>query len=119
MKLDRIYAEALSKNAQKASDVDALVAHLKERGRLKLLPGILRELKQMEERRKQQAPLLEVANEGEASQAKREAADHGIAAEQVRINHALIRGWRARAHGMLVDRSGKRALVDLYRQITK
>lgn len=117
MKLERIYAEALAK-AEKP-DAKSLFAHLQATGRMKLLPGIKRELLRMQERERKLAPKLAVASEAEQAHAKKEAAELGIEAAEVTIDHSLIRGWRATAKGVLVDHSAKRALVDLYRQITK
>lgn len=84
---------------------------------MKLLPAILRELKVLKAKHKATSPVVEVASENEASTAKKEAALAGIEVAEVTINPNLISGWRAMSGGTLIDRSGKRALSDLYRKI--
>lgn len=101
--------------ASDAQVVENLVAHLKREGRMKLLPAILRALTRLQARHAQ--AVVEVASESDAAEALAQAAAHGIADATVSVNPSLIRGWRARSASMLVDRSGKRALIDLYRSI--
>ncbi len=95
--------------------VPELIAHLKSRGRMKQLSKIARELRRIAARRAFLVPRVEVANEKEEAHALREAAGEGITAARAFVNDSLIRGWRARAGGTLVDRSAKRALVDIYK----
>lgn len=121
--MEKQYAQALFDLAQKpgasASDlVKKMVAHLKETGREKLLPRILREYQRIEARAQTFGQELEVADEQEATQAAKEAQALGITAEPS-VNPDLITGWRARSGSRLIDRSGKRALIDLYRQIAR
>jgi hypothetical protein len=78
-------------------DLDAFIAHLKKTGRMKLLPQVLRELKESEARERLTAPRKETAKE----------------------NPALISGWREIADGKLTDRTGKRALLEIYKKITQ
>lgn len=78
-------------------DADQFIAHLQKTGRLKLLPQVLRELRVAEARRAKLAPKKETAQE----------------------NPSLISGWRSIENGVLKDRSGKGALVDIYRNITR
>lgn len=118
MNLARVYASALVSSKEGDKSVSTLVAHLKERGRLKLLPGILRELQTLKARSKAVSPTLTIATEGERDTATSEAAALGFTPEQVVVDETLIRGWRATSKGTLIDRSGKRALTDLYRNIT-
>ena len=119
--MEKEYAQALKNALQKGEQADTLVArltaHLKERGRLKLLPAILRELKVLKAKHSATAPVVEAASKAEADAAKREAKQEGIEVAEVTINPNLISGWRAMSGGTLVDRSGKRALADLYRKI--
>lgn len=119
--MQKEYAQALQNALQKGEKADTLVkrlsTHLAERGRLKLLPAILRELKVLRQKQQLSAPVVEVASEKEATLAKREAAQEGIEVAEVTINPNLISGWRAMSGSTLVDRSGKRALSDLYRKI--
>lgn len=116
MNLARTYATILAKSDGTA--YDRLVAHLKERGRLKLLPQIARELTTLMARSKATAATLTVASEEERTTAIEQARAEGFEAEEVVIDTTLIRGWRATQKGTLIDRSGKRALTDLYRNIT-
>lgn len=77
-------------------DFDAFLAHLKRTGRLKLLPQVLRELQEEKVRAKFLAPRTETAQD----------------------NEALISGERTLKDGMLVDTTGKRALLEIYKKIT-
>lgn len=121
--MDKIYAKAIDDLAQREGTdpkklVSDLIAHLKKSGRTKLLPGILRELNIIEVRRAKLAPSVEVASEAEAADALTEAKAAGISATKAHVNHALIKGWRARSGGTLIDRSAKRGLIDIYRNVT-
>lgn len=122
--MEKTYAQALHTLSQKdGADpkqlVASLVAQLTRTGRMKLLPGILRELSRIEARAKTTGPHVEAATEAELATALTEAAAHGITNAQGTVNPDLIQGWRARSGDTLVDRSGKRALTDLYQAITK
>ncbi len=120
--MEKTYAQALNNALQNGSKEDELVAslvsHLKAEGRMKLLPAILRELKTLQARTKTLGATLEVAEESGKDKAREEARALGIDAAEVVVNPLLISGWRAREGGRLIDRSGKRALVDIYRRIT-
>lgn len=110
--------ESLARGTDEAKLVDGLMQHLKEEGRMKLLPGILRELKALDARSRVNAGVVEVASEAEAVSALSAAKAEGIEAATATVNPSLIRGWRARKEGTLIDRSAKQALVDLYQKIT-
>lgn len=120
--MEKTYAQALYNALQKGSKEDELVSslmqHLKAEGRLKLLPAILRELKTLQARTRTLGATLEVATESGKAAAFAEAKAEGIDAAEAVVNPELISGWRAREGGRLIDRSGKRALVDIYRRIT-
>jgi F0F1-type ATP synthase delta subunit len=120
--MEKVYAKAIENLLAKGGDAKMIVAqlraHLEERGRTKLLPGILRELKVLEARKANLAPSVEVASEAEAHAALAAAKKAGIDASKARVNHALIKGWRARSGGALIDRSAKQGLIDLYRRVT-
>jgi hypothetical protein len=77
-------------------DYKTLAAHLERTGRMKLLPQILRELKQQEAREAKLAPKKETAKE----------------------NPSLIAGWRQYENGMLTDNTAKRALIEIYQKVT-
>jgi len=98
--------------------VAGLIKHLKGEGRMKLLPGILRELKALDALSAKTGSIIEVASEGEKAGALSAANAAGISATSATVNPSLIKGWRGREGGMLVDRSAKQALVDLYQKIT-
>ena len=119
--MNRLYAKALWKVKEKGVDdttlVSNLMKHLRERGREKLLPGILRELKVLKEQEKYQKGVVEVARESEKTSAKEAAKSAGIITDDIRINPSLIRGWRARSGSTLVDRLAKRSIIDLYERI--
>lgn len=120
--MDKEYALALARSIEDGTDeaklVAGLVAHLKSEGRMKLLPGILRELKVLDARNEKTAPILEVASEAESAGALASAHAMGIETSKTVVNPSLIKGWRAREGSVLVDRSAKQALVDLYQMIT-
>jgi F0F1-type ATP synthase delta subunit len=98
--------------------MEKLLAHLKSSGRTKLLPGILRELKVLETRTESGATHLEVASEKEEARARTALHKEGIVPTHVTIQPNLVSGWRARSKNALVDCSGKRGLIDLYRTVT-
>ena len=111
-----ITAELEDKTVADAA-VGKLIAHLRSSGRLNLLPQILRELRRIAARRHALRPRVEVASEKEAAATLRAAAEAGIEAPRASVNKALVRGWRAWGNGVLVDRSAKRALIDIYQKI--
>ncbi len=122
--MEKLYAKALNELARKDGAklkelVAQLMSHLTATGRTKLLPGILRELKVIEARAAKLAPSVEVASEKEAAHALAEAKAAGISVPVAHVNHALIKGWRARSGGTLIDRSAKRGLIDIYRNVTR
>jgi F0F1-type ATP synthase delta subunit len=121
--MEKQYAQAIatmSRTKGHSDDVlvSALVNHLRSRGRSKLLPGILRELKHEQARNEKLAPMLEVATEGEEAAAKAFLVKECVEIKKVEVNPSLIQGWRARANGFLWDHSAKRALTDIYKKIT-
>lgn len=73
---------------------EQLMAHLKRTGKVKLLPSLLGELRKRAERERVRAPKKETAQE----------------------NPSLISGWRSFENGMLTDRTGKRALLEMYQR---
>ncbi|MFM2330497.1 MAG: hypothetical protein RLZZ26_4 [Candidatus Parcubacteria bacterium] len=77
------------------TDYDTFVAHLRKTGRLKLLPQVLRELRE------------------ESARVKR----LGAKKETAKENPSLISGWRSIENGVLTDTTGKRALIDIYKNI--
>lgn len=121
--MERAYAQALFDLSQKPGAnatalVERLVMQLKTTGREKLLPRIGRELRRISARADSFGEQLEVADRSELKKAEQEAKDLGITAH-AQINETLITGWRARTGSRVIDRSGKRALIELYQQITR
>jgi F0F1-type ATP synthase delta subunit len=122
--MEKTYAKVLWKlSHQEGADLDALVTRLIEqlqtRGRMKLLPRILRELKKLEESSTESSALIEVATGKDALEALAFVKELGLPGiKDAKVNPSLISGWRVRANGGLTDRSGKRALIDIYRSIT-
>lgn len=98
--------------------IEKLIVHLRSAGRIGLLPKLLRELKRTEARRETLAASVEVAHAKDADAALKEAAALGIVAKSAKVNHTLVTGWRARANGVLIDHSGKQALIDIYQHVT-
>jgi len=78
------------------TDYEKFIAHLTRTGRLKLLPQVLRELKN------------EAAHQAKLAPKK----------ETVKENPSLIAGWRSIENGLLTDHSAKRALIEIYQKIT-
>jgi hypothetical protein len=121
--MESLYAQAidreLARGTSEAKVFENLYASLKASGRMKLLPRIKRELESLQTHRAKLLPRVEAASEKEAHAALASAKAEGIVAEKALINHSLIRGWRARGNGVTIDRSGKRALIDLYQRIVK
>jgi len=76
-------------------DLDAFIAHVKRTGRLKLLPEVLRELKREELRAKKTGERIETAQE----------------------NPSLISGARTIKNGLLTDTTGKRTLLEIYKNV--
>jgi F0F1-type ATP synthase delta subunit len=119
--MKHLYAKAISKLQAEGKNEDELVSnlvtHLKARGRTKLLPGILQELKTLQARKASSEGVLEVAHQSDKASALAAAKAEGLEVKDAHVNHSLLSGWRARSNGQLIDRSGKRALVDLYNRI--
>ena len=122
--MNHTYAKTIARlaareHARPKDIVSGLVAHLKTHGRLKLLPAILREVRMTHLRKQETLPSIEAASEKEGIAAKRTVAAEGMEIGKMTINPSLIRGWRAQGGGILIDRSAKRSLIELYRNITR
>lgn len=119
--MEKAYAQALVELEEKGVKAPELtrhlLAHLTKKGRLKLLPSILRELKKIQSRHDKEFSKLEVASEKETAAALKELASMHIEAPGVEVNHSLIKGWRLVRKDTLIDRSAKKSLVDLYTNI--
>jgi F0F1-type ATP synthase delta subunit len=116
------YAKAIVRLKKRGELTDAKIAenlrlHLTRTGKLKLLPAIVRELKKLSYK-KDELAVLEIASESERNQAMTAVTELGLEKHEVRVNASLISGWRVKSKGNLIDRSGKRFLIDLYRSVT-
>lgn len=98
--------------------VTKLIMHMQHSGHVNMLPEIAHELRKIAARRQALAPRVEVAHEKDSVEALRAANELGINATKAQVNHSLIRGWRARADGKLIDRSAKNALIQIYQKVT-
>lgn len=104
------------------SNVKAL---LSRKGHMRLWPQILRATKRvLEARLKSHIPQVRVAKEGDISEAKIKSALAllGVAESEAYtkvVDATLVGGFTARFKGKLIDQSYKRALVNLYLNITK
>ncbi len=121
--MEKEYARAIQEMSRQdgrdqSALVGGLISHLQKSGRTKLLPGILRELKRESARTQKLSPVLEVASHKDEKTAKEILKKEGIEVAHTIVNPSLIRGWRARANGLLWDHSAKRALTDIYKKIT-
>lgn len=121
--MEKVYAKALddltrTQGMREDEAYEKLLTHLRATGRMKILPQLLRELKTLRERKRMHAPSLEVASAAESSAAEKAAKEQGVEVKAV-VNPALVTGWRLTTGAALVDRSGKRALIDLYRSIVR
>ncbi len=116
----RLLEVAAESKDQKVAEeaVIKLVHHLRSVGRLKMLPSIASELRLIEARRKALRPTVEVARKEDAEYGLKEAKAHGIETKEAIVNTSLISGWRGSYKGMLVDRTGKRSLIDIYKNVT-
>lgn len=121
------YAHALKKSTTGATKqqltkrFDAFLELLKNEGKLKALPAILKELQRLDEQEQAQAPTLYVASKKAETRAKRELKEalEEKSTPTVATDETLIGGWRFVGGDTLVDRSYKTALIKLYRNITK
>lgn len=119
--MEKQYAQAIYRLMSAGTlDADALsrllTEHLERTGRLKLLPRIARELARIEAQASRTRDRIEIASDADRADALDTARSLGIVAEPT-IVPELASGWRAYGKGSLIDRSGKRALLDLYRSI--
>ena len=121
--MEKVYAQVLTRlhsQGKKESELYThLLRHLKEKGRLKLLPKIKRELERMNALTQKEYGKLEVANTKETAGALKELKSLGVEVHGSQVNHALIRGWRTVQGGALVDRSAKQELIHLYQNIVR
>ncbi len=103
--------------------VRGLIETLRSRGHLRLVPGILR-LLEADRASEREETLLTLARTGDrerlAKDIAKAATELGVSAEvaAVRTDETLVGGFTLSSGNRLLDRSYKRALVDLYRTLT-
>lgn len=121
-----LYARALLKAAENkdASAQETLVKFLQEilalKGHQSLLPHILREyIKLQGEMHRKKSVIIRVAHEKEKARAIEEARRelHVAAEAEEVIDESLVGGFVIESGEMLVDRSFRRALHDLYKRL--
>ncbi|MAJ97086.1 hypothetical protein CL644_02220 [bacterium] len=122
------YAHALHNARKKASTkdeaanyVDALVATLKESGKLKALPAILREYQRIQVRKNAQKPILTLSTKEEEDEALKELEQRlgdKVGDVAIATDENLVGRWRYVNHDTLLDTSYKAALLELYRRVT-
>jgi len=114
--------EGVTSEAQATERVNALVTVLKNAGKLKALPAILREFKRMQLRKTAQRATLTIAHKDTEQVARAELAarltEKTVGDISIAIDENLIGGWRYVDHDTLVDTSYKAGLLELYRKIT-
>ncbi len=122
-KLARQYSQAIVRVLEKTNNdnsivVKKLIENLRSTGRLKLISGIVRELKVIEALEKKKAPFIEIAREEDREFVVTTAKKRNLPKVIATVNPSLIRGWRSCVSGTLVDNSTKQSLIKLYRNIT-
>jgi F0F1-type ATP synthase delta subunit len=128
--MEHAYAQALwttvERGATPAKAVGALRTTLERQGRLALLPKIGHAFRRIAERQQQRTGIsLFVASEKDAKSAANAAAGAieklGAHAKEfdVKVDGSLIGGWRLEGAGILVDRSFKKQLLDMYQRVTR
>jgi F0F1-type ATP synthase delta subunit len=119
MKLADQYAHILETLPQDHSGADRFISFLKRRGHLKLLPAILSAYARLEAKSAKVATdVIVVARDADQESAKIAAAKYGAHNAKLVVDHSVIGGWRFTGKSLLVDRTYKRALLDLYRTMT-
>lgn len=123
--MEQAYAQALWKmvegGMQPSKAVSALAEVLTQHGRLALMPRIGKAFTRIAARNAQKRTIvLSVAREKDERAAKHAAAEvlaqleKGKEEIEVKIDDSLIGGWRLEGSELLVDRSYKTRLLDLF-----
>jgi len=122
------YAHALSHSLANVTEkqdaldrVDSLVYSLRESGKLKALPAILKEYERIEAKKTSVKPTIEVASEKDKDNALQELMEKLNATPKnivVEVKDNLIGGWRYTDKDTIIDESYRAALLKLYRNIT-
>jgi len=116
------YAQALynslrvSKN--KSETVDEFISILRNHGKMKALPTILKEIERLYAKEYSKEPILYIAKKEYEATALKLLKEKISTDPIVKVNDFLIGGWRFVGANMLIDNSYKAALLKLYKQIT-
>ncbi len=122
------YVSALTNSVISGLPIETVLSNtkalLKKRGHERLWSQVLRaSYRVLEAKLKQQSVQVKVASSVSYDQAtlRRVLDTLGATADayETTIDQTLIGGFTARFHGKLIDQSYKRALLNLYRKITK
>jgi F0F1-type ATP synthase delta subunit len=127
--MKQAYVTALTNSILSGLPIEEALTNVKallvRKGHQRLWPQILRATKRvLEARLKSSVPQVSVAKTGvvSAETIKSALLAIGVAEDEVYViteDNTLVGGFTARFKGTLLDKSYKRVLVDLYRNITK
>ena len=118
MRLADQYAQFLYGMELREDSSRRFVALLEKRGHQKLLPAIIQKVERLTLRHnKIGKTTLTIAKESDAPSALKEVSSYGTP-QVTTIDPSIIGGWRFRSTATLVDRTYKRMLLDLYRNVT-
>ena len=126
--MKQAYITALTESLLATQNVDEVLvrtnALLAQKGHTRLWPAVLRGvLVELEKRANDATPEVTVAKEGVVDKAKlvEVLAALAVQTEEVKtvVDPSLIGGFTVQYRDTVVDRSYKRALLDIYRKVTK
>ena len=126
--MKQAYITALTSALLVTKDVEAVLtstkALLKEKGHERLWPGVLKGVvRALEKYEIDQTPEITLAKEGALSVAELKAAlaEINVASETIRttIDPNIVGGFILQHQDTMLDKSYKRALVDIYQKVTK
>lgn len=127
--MKQAYITALVNTLLEGKEVDAVLASTKQlltkKGHERLWPAVLHgALRELEKRGRADVPQVTLAKEIEEKSVKISEALKALgveagAAYDVSVDDSLIGGFIVRYKDRMIDASYKRALVDLYRKVTK
>jgi F0F1-type ATP synthase delta subunit len=117
------YAQALAATTEKDAKafVDALVTSLKARGRLGMLPAILSAYARLADQKSKGVSAIVASEAGakkHASDIIADASTLGIEHPTVIVDGTLVGGYIVRSKDSQIDKSYKRSLLKLYRDVT-
>ncbi len=98
-------------------NLHSFFGRIKDKGKEKLLPGILRELERLFERENKSAPKIYIASDKFKSAAEEKAKEFGIENASFEKYETLIGGFVVRKSDFLYDASYKKWLLDFYKSM--